>query len=645
MLRCSIICTLLKWLEFHATALEQQERDAKAAASTTIATHEQHTDAALDAPQQTNNSRAPATPCPVAYAPLEDSLGDAPWASACFGALQQLAALPPTANVGSGSAVGTGRNAGGGISNTASATGTTATAASFSQWQGPDSSHPPQKATATASSTTTSSATTKPAGSALDTGMLDMSAFGSMLGDFAGPPDNSGADDSGTDDQSGMPQQEGPQQQASSNPSEHVDPLATGALNMSAVGGMFGEDFGGQFQPEPHQPATSTQGPSQPGLQSAPSTSTHQQAGASSSQAVGSSKPAVDAVHTGILDMSAFGMAFDMDPPQQPPDAAAQPGAETTAAAADTSQAAAPTSGRQASTLDTGMLDMSAFAGMLDMGAFGMGDVPASPAPPAPPPPPQPPSNSTASAGSVSTDDMPLAALKVLRKQADAAAAAQQQSQLSAQGSNSNQGSVPPQPAMMVAPVVPPGHVLFPRVLAPASGNQTSTAPGLKVSGLAGVQGAAGSSALGLFRAGSSASAAVNGQSAVDAGSGGPATGGLASMLLSRSELQSLQRLLDVRAEVPTDAQGGLQEQADILLGHSNTRWPSSPLWPTHNGRAHVPQTPALLSTLPSQLFTPGMCTYVQARQCPSRSQREAQGTGWSAPRTHCSQGCPRTCR
>ncbi len=186
--------------------------------------------------------------------------------------------------------------------------------------------------------------------SAMDTGMLDMSAFG-----FGGEP-------------------EPPQQQQQTAPTSPASALESGMLDMSA--------FGMSAEPEP---------PAQPQPQPAAVTS---------------------ALESGMLDMSAFGLAAEAEPPRPPRPQLSAAGSSVHTGMLDMSAfglAVEPQPLLQrlpsdASPIDSGMLDMSAFglstepepaaqrvpqesqaapsaldSGRLDMSAFGLAPAPSLP--------------------------------------------------------------------------------------------------------------------------------------------------------------------------------------------------------------------------------------------------------------------------
>ncbi|GFR41681.1 hypothetical protein Agub_g2427 [Astrephomene gubernaculifera] len=225
---------------------------------------------------------------------------------------------------------------------------------------------------------------------ALDTGMLNMSAFAGFGAEPPPPPRPSppkSALESGTLDFSAFsgfggfavdppppspPLQPPPQP----SPSRHASALDSGMLDMSAFGGFGG--FGQEPPPPPPPPPPLPPAPPPPPPPPQPR--------------------AADPLHSGMLDMSAFG-GFGIGQYSQQDDGDAYDNRAAAAASRAPvpviiSEATPPapstlTSAAAAAPppLDTGMLDMSSFGG------FDMGWT----APPPPPPPPLPPATAAES--------------------------------------------------------------------------------------------------------------------------------------------------------------------------------------------------------------------------------------------------------
>lgn len=184
----------------------------------------------------------------------------------------------------------------------------------------------------------------------------------------------------------------------------------SGMLDMSAFGGFGAFDsFSGSKseQAETQMPSMSQGLGGQPSI-SAGSVTLRRGMGESihnsmAQPATGSTAPAAASAQdssmlTGMLDMSAFGI--DMGPPSPPQEPAAQP---------------PPAAAVGGSSMMSGMIDMSAF-GMAGFD-FPSGQMEPPAQPPTPPPITPPP------ASAVHDPDLPLAALKALRKQEQQATA------------------------------------------------------------------------------------------------------------------------------------------------------------------------------------------------------------------------------
>ncbi|KAG2488583.1 hypothetical protein HYH03_012902 [Edaphochlamys debaryana] len=239
-----------------------------------------------------------------------------------------------------------------------------------------------------------------PPSGALNTGTLDMSAFG----DFGG----------------GVSVSSPPPPPPAAKPAMKASSLETGALDMSAFGGFGG--FGGGAPAEEEDP------PPPPPVQSLHTGMLDMSAfgdfGATAAPPPPPPPPApvhalrASALETGTVDMSAFG-SFGGAPPAAPQPPVAVPaapsasaletgtldmsafgdfgGVSSSAAPPPEPKSTAPALSPQAA-LETGTLDMLAFG---DFGGFGHQPAPPAPPPPPPPapPPPEPPSGQPSGGG------------------------------------------------------------------------------------------------------------------------------------------------------------------------------------------------------------------------------------------------------